>query len=61
MTMIDPLDSLIDANAAALRLQIEPQWKAEVKIQLQVILRLGSLVAEFPLPDDTEPAPVFEA
>ena len=59
--MTDPLDNAIDANATALRLTIEPQWKAEVRVQLQAILRLGSLVAEFPLPDDTEPAPVFEA
>lgn len=59
--MNDLLDRAIDANATTLRLKIEPQWKAEVKVQLQVILRLGSLVAEFPLPDDTEPASVFEA
>ena len=29
--------------------------------QLQVILRHGALVAEFPLPDELEPAPVFKA
>ena len=27
----------------------------------QVTLRHGALVAEFALPDDAEPAPVFEA
>jgi len=59
--MADPLDHMIDAGAIALRLPLDPQWKAEVKVQLQVILRHGALVAEFPLPDDAEPAPVFKA
>ncbi len=59
--MADPLDIAIDAYAAALRLPIDPLWKAEVKIQLQVCLRHGALVTEFPLPDGAEPAPVFEA
>ncbi len=59
--MSDPLDETIDACAAVLRLAIDPAWKPEVKVQLQVILRHGMLVAEFPLPDDIEPAPVFGA
>jgi hypothetical protein len=59
--MSDPLDDLIDAAARALELPIEPAWKAAVKINLQVTLRHGALVAEFALPDDAEPAPVFVA
>lgn len=59
--MSDPLDDTIDSCAAALRLPVKSEWKAEVKIQLQVILRHGALVSEFPLPDETEPAPVFKA
>lgn len=59
--MSDPLDETIDACAAALRLAVDPAWKPEVKVQLQVILRHGVLVTEFPLPDDLEPAPVFSA
>jgi len=61
MNMSDALDETIDTFAAALRLAVEPEWKAEVKVQLQVILRHGALVIEFPLPDETEPAPVFKA
>ena len=59
--MSDPLDDLIDAAARALELPIEPTWKPAVKTNLQVTLRHGASVAEFKLPDDAEPAPVFVA
>ena len=32
-----------------------------IKANLQVTLRLAAMVAEFELPDEAEPAPVFEA
>jgi 1-carboxybiuret hydrolase subunit AtzG-like protein len=54
-------DQLIDASAAALGLQIEPEWRAAIKANLAATLRLANLVAEFELPDEAEPAPVFEA
>jgi hypothetical protein len=57
----DPVDKLMEASAAALGLAIEPAWKPGIKANLQVTLRLASLVAEFELPDEAEPAPVFEA
>ena len=59
--MPDPLDDLIDAAARALELPIEPAWKPAVKTNLQVTLGHGAFVAEFKLPDDAEPAPVFVA
>ena len=59
--MSDPLDDLIDAAARALDLPIEPAWKAAVKVNLDVTLRHGQFVAEFKLPDDAEPAPIFVA
>ncbi|HEY5830746.1 MAG: DUF4089 domain-containing protein [Hyphomicrobiaceae bacterium] len=55
------LDVYIDAVAAALGLAVEPEWKPGIKANLQVTLRLASLVADFELPDEAEPAPVFEA
>ena len=57
----DPLDSFVDAAAHALDLKIEPAWKGAVKANLEVTLALAALFAEFPLPDDAEPAPVFAA
>ena len=57
----DPVDKLMEASAAALGLTIEPEWKPGIKANLQVTLRLATLVADLELPDEAEPAPVFEA
>jgi hypothetical protein len=57
----DQLDDFIDAAARALDLPLEPAWRAAVKSNLDVTLRLATLFADFPLPDDSEPAPVFVA
>jgi hypothetical protein len=55
----DPLDGFIEAAARVLALPIEPPWLAAIKANLEVNLRLAAFVAEFSLPDETEPAPVF--
>ena len=55
-----PLDDFI-AAAAALDLPLDPAWKGAVKANLEVTLRHAATVAEFPLPDEAEPAPVFRA
>ena len=57
----ETLDNLIDASAGALALPIEPAWKPAIRGNLAVTLRLADMVATFPLPDEAEPAPVFEA
>jgi hypothetical protein len=57
----EDLDALIEAAAKALRLPIEPAWKPAIKGNLAVSLRLAAIVEEFELPDEAEPAPVFEA
>ena len=57
----DPIDSYIDAAADMLALPVEPAWKPAVKANLLVNLRLAAVVADFPLPDEAEPAPVFKA
>jgi hypothetical protein len=61
MTGGDTLDAYIDAAARALGVPIEPAWKPAVRANLEVTLRLAALVTEFALPDEAEPAPVFEA
>jgi hypothetical protein len=55
------LDQFIEAAAKALDLPIEPAWLPTIKANLEVTLRLGKEVASFPLPDEAEPASVFEA
>jgi hypothetical protein len=57
----DPLDGFIDAAAQLLGLPVQPQWRAAIKANLEVNLRMASFVAEFALPDETEPAPIFAA
>jgi Protein of unknown function (DUF4089) len=57
----DFLDVLIAANAQALGLTIDPAWHDSIKLNLGLILRLAALFDSFPLPDDTEPGPVFHA
>ena len=60
-TARDPLDAFVDAAAHALALPVEPAWKGAVKMNLAVTLALAASFADFPLPDDAEPAPVFVA
>jgi len=57
----DTIDDYIASVAKALVLPIEEAWKPAVRANLEVSLRLGKLVDEFPLPDETEPASVFVA
>jgi hypothetical protein len=57
----DPLDDFISAASQTLALPVEPAWQPAVKMNLAVILRQAAMVTEFSLPDDAEPAPVFEA
>jgi hypothetical protein len=57
----DHLDAYIDAAAHALGLDIRPEWKPAVRANLEATFKLAALVAEKELPDDAEPAPVFEA
>jgi hypothetical protein len=57
----DPLDDYIAAAAAALALPLEAEWQSAVKANLEVILKHAVTVAEFALPDEAEPAPVFKA
>jgi 1-carboxybiuret hydrolase subunit AtzG-like len=57
----DALDELIDAAARALAMPIAPEWKASVRANLAVTLELARLVEEFELPDELDPAPIYEA
>ena len=57
----DAIDALVTAAAQALALPIDPAWRGGIRFNLQLLLTLAARVDEFPLPDDTEPAPVFHA
>ena len=57
----DTLDTYIDAAAQMLALPVAPEWKPAVRAHLEVALKLAAIVEELELPDEAEPAPVFEA
>ena len=57
----DTLDDFIAAAARALGLALDPEWGPAVKGNLIVTLHHAATVAEFELPDEAEPAPVFRA
>jgi hypothetical protein len=57
----DPLDDFIVASAQTLGLPMEPGWLPAVRANLDVTLKHATLVAEFELPDNAEPAPIFAA
>jgi hypothetical protein len=55
------LDEFVAASARMLGLKIDKAWLPEVHSHLEVTLGHSALVASFALPDETDPAPVFEA
>ena len=57
----DHLDAYIDAAAQALGIPVQPEWKPDIRANLDVTFKLAALVGEKELPDDAEPAPVFKA
>lgn len=61
--MIDDraLDALIDAAAPILGLKLDVAWRDAVRTHLGLSLRHGLAVAEFALPDEIDPAPVYRA
>ena len=57
----DITDAWIRSSAAMLGLPVETDWLPAIRANVEVTFRLAKLVDEFPLPDDAEPAPVYEA
>ena len=50
----------VDAAAKLLSLRIEPAWREGVIGQLAILFTNFDLVSGFALPDEAEPATVFE-
>lgn len=53
-------DALIDAGTALLRIPVDPAWRPAIRLHLGISLTHAATVLDFPLPDDAEPAPVFQ-
>jgi hypothetical protein len=54
------LDDFMHSAAALLRLPLEQEWRGAVREHLAVVLRFGGQLTTFPLPDELEPAAIFE-
>ncbi len=52
-------DPTLDALAAAIGVTLQPEWRDGVRINLDVSLRMATLVAAFPLHDEDDALPVY--
>ena len=59
--MAEPPDDFIAAAATALDLPLEAEWQGAIKVNLAVTLKHANFVADFALPDEAEPAPIYKA
>jgi hypothetical protein len=50
----------LPAMGAPIGLEVDPAYRPGVAAYLAELLDAAALLAGFPLPDDVEPAPVFE-
>jgi len=55
------IEVYVDAAAELLKLPLPPEWRDSVIRNLQVNIELAATFVDFPLPDESEPAPVFVA
>ena len=53
------IENYVDAAAALLGLVLDPAHRPGVILNMQRIADMAGLVMAFPLPDETEPSPVF--
>lgn len=56
----DRVAAYADAAAIALNIEIAPQYRPGVIVNLERLLLMGAQIMSFPLADDTELAPVFQ-
>jgi hypothetical protein len=52
-------EAYVDAAARLIGLPLDPAHRAGVVLNLERIAQMAALVMEFPLPEETEPAPVY--
>ena len=53
-------EAYVDAAAQLVGLKLDPEHRSGVALNLERIAQMAALLMEFPLPDETEPAPVFQ-
>ena len=61
--MFDPpfdVEAYVDAAARLVGLPLDPAHRPGVVVNIGRIAQMAALFMDFPLPDETEPAPIFE-
>jgi hypothetical protein len=53
-------EAYVDVAAKLVGLPLDPAHRPGVVLNIERIAQMAALVMEFPLPDETEPAPVFQ-
>ena len=61
MSEADDLDAFIAAGTRLIGLTTRPEWRDAIRLHLSISLEHARTVAEFPLPDEADPAAVFSA
>jgi len=56
----EDIEAYVDAAAKLVGLTLDPAHRPGVVLNLGRIAQMAALVMAFPLPEETEPAPVFE-
>ena len=54
-------DAWIDAMEPVLGVSVPPEYRPGVRLNLSIAARFAEMIEDFPLPDETDPAPVFSA
>ncbi|HML09748.1 MAG TPA: DUF4089 domain-containing protein [Stellaceae bacterium] len=55
------IDAFIDSGTRLLGIPVHDEWRGAIRLHLVISLDHARNVAEFPLPDEADPAPVFTA
>ena len=58
---IEDWDDYIDQAARLLDLELTAEMRTAIRANLEVAERMAKLVADYPLDDHAEPAPVYSA
>jgi hypothetical protein len=53
-------EAYVDAAAKLIGLPLDPAHRPGVVLNLERIAQMAALVMEFPLPEETDPAPVYQ-
>lgn len=55
------LDAWIDSGTFLLGITVQPAWRAAIRLHLGITVDHARNVLAFPLSDEADPAPVFQA